>query len=296
MNFVTGRLPWCRATIDDPLFLAYLENPEYLRLSLPISSSLNDLLHHIFTIRPQDCMSIAEFRTAVSNIETFWMSEEELRASNDVVRQVWRTYDPRPHPRRVPVPPQPQQAKSTDASSESEDEGDELASDTSSESTNADGSTPVEEPSPAPAAVPSQVQPKAEEEGCVIPPPLALTSPPKSPAEPPVLIRPIPRTATPGVFPLQYPESRPACMPKNRAPATAAVPVQPPSTEEPESDGPATPQMCAQVVPDVVIAEPLDETVSRVERAAIARVSQEEKEESTGSRLGRLFAQLVAKV
>lgn len=88
VNLTCGRNPWKQATISDDTFRAYLADPDFLRKILPVSLQLNDILKRIFAINPEKRISLAELRDAVTNIQTFTMTQDELMAAHSAARKV----------------------------------------------------------------------------------------------------------------------------------------------------------------------------------------------------------------
>lgn len=82
VNLTCGRNPWRQASNKDETFRVYVHNPDFLRSILPISLELNDLLKRIFTLDPDQRLSIPSIMAAVNRITTFTMSEHELRQAH----------------------------------------------------------------------------------------------------------------------------------------------------------------------------------------------------------------------
>ncbi|KAK7470538.1 hypothetical protein VKT23_001963 [Stygiomarasmius scandens] len=87
-NMITGRNPWRLAASDDPCFSEFLNNRDFLRSVLPISKETNDILKQIFQLNPSRRISIPELKRAVSIVQSFFMTDEELRVASDAARQV----------------------------------------------------------------------------------------------------------------------------------------------------------------------------------------------------------------
>ncbi|KIJ70058.1 hypothetical protein HYDPIDRAFT_77576 [Hydnomerulius pinastri MD-312] len=87
VNMVTGRNPWRLATPSDEAFLAYVHNQDHLREMLPISHALNELLKRTFNLNPSARISIPEMREAILNMESFYMTPEELRVASDNAKE-----------------------------------------------------------------------------------------------------------------------------------------------------------------------------------------------------------------
>lgn len=92
---ITGRNPWRIATTNDPHFYEYLSNANFLREMLPISKAANDVLKRIFTFCPTQRISLAELRTAVLALDTFFMSQGEVDVASDNIKCAAAAYTPR---------------------------------------------------------------------------------------------------------------------------------------------------------------------------------------------------------
>lgn len=93
-NVISGRSPWQSATSDDPNYRDYLESPNYLRETLPISEQASDILKAIFTHDPSARVTLPELRKRVLAVDTFFMSHEEIEASNQWVKIAAADYSP----------------------------------------------------------------------------------------------------------------------------------------------------------------------------------------------------------
>ncbi|WWC87376.1 uncharacterized protein L201_002265 [Kwoniella dendrophila CBS 6074] len=82
VNLVCGRNPWRIASPSDESFNSFLNDPNFLRRILPISSQCLFVLQQIFTINPAERISLAALRKLVMEVETFTMGEEELRLAH----------------------------------------------------------------------------------------------------------------------------------------------------------------------------------------------------------------------
>lgn len=90
VNMVSGRNPWRFATPSDKGFLGYLYNVDFLREILPISKSFNDILKRIFRLQPFTRISLPELREEILNLDTFYMSDAELRDASDNAQEAAR--------------------------------------------------------------------------------------------------------------------------------------------------------------------------------------------------------------
>ncbi|KAJ3799087.1 serine/threonine protein kinase, negative regulator of sexual conjugation and meiosis [Lentinula aff. detonsa] len=91
-NMIAGRNPWRYAMTTDDCFSAFLYNRDFLRSVLPISDQANLILKRIFHLNPFNRISIPDLRREILDVDSFFMSESELRRSSDVVRAAAANY------------------------------------------------------------------------------------------------------------------------------------------------------------------------------------------------------------
>lgn len=71
VNLVCGRNPWRCASPTDESFAAFLQDPSFLRRILPISHDCLDILTQIFTLDPEQRISLDRLRELVLDIDSF---------------------------------------------------------------------------------------------------------------------------------------------------------------------------------------------------------------------------------
>ncbi|KAM5540832.1 hypothetical protein V8D89_005476 [Ganoderma adspersum] len=98
VNMISGRNPWEKATLTDPCFVQYVENPDFLFDALAISEGVNDILRHIFLLNPLARLSLQQLRLAVLRLDTFFRTEHELSVVESYARA------PAPEEQRAAAP------------------------------------------------------------------------------------------------------------------------------------------------------------------------------------------------
>ncbi|KZT10502.1 kinase-like protein, partial [Laetiporus sulphureus 93-53] len=94
INMVTGRYPWARAVREDQFYGQYLEDTHVLRYMLPISQGMHDILARVFTPLPKDSIDLRTMRRLIVDLDTFYMSEEELADASVNAKRCWKSYYP----------------------------------------------------------------------------------------------------------------------------------------------------------------------------------------------------------
>lgn len=95
-NVLTGRMPWDAAAPHDPAFAAYCLRPRsYFRHRFALSPAADALLRAALRLEPARRPGWTELRAALQSADTFFLSEEQLRASAAPVRAVADAYMPR---------------------------------------------------------------------------------------------------------------------------------------------------------------------------------------------------------
>jgi serine/threonine protein kinase len=86
VNLTCGRNPWRQACPQDETFRAYVHDPDFLRTILPISHATNHILKGLFALDPKDRVSLRTLRKLVLAVDTFTMTEDELRHAHSAAR------------------------------------------------------------------------------------------------------------------------------------------------------------------------------------------------------------------
>lgn len=143
-NIVTGESPWFEPAFMDPGFAAFMHHRKFLRNHYPISESFDSLLRNILTPNPSMSIDLETFRDEVYDMDTFFMSEREIKRGSLLLQQN-ATYlnrlQRKPNPPAAdklalnvnPLPPVPLGRKDeVDSDDSSSDEGTDSDSDSDS--------------------------------------------------------------------------------------------------------------------------------------------------------------------
>ncbi|KAI1797653.1 kinase-like protein [Ganoderma leucocontextum] len=113
VNMISGRQPWSIASPEDYCFSQWLEDPDFLKRMLPMSDGANLIIQCIFQLDPRDRISLNDLRQEIVELDTFFLTSEELSEASDFarcvaadLRQPWGRQARRIRRPRVP-PPQP---------------------------------------------------------------------------------------------------------------------------------------------------------------------------------------------
>lgn len=87
VNLVCGRNPWRIASPSDESFNSYLADPHFLRKILPVSDECLYILTQIFTVHPEERITLPVLRQLISKVETFSMTVDELRHAHISAQQ-----------------------------------------------------------------------------------------------------------------------------------------------------------------------------------------------------------------
>lgn len=107
VNLTCGRNPWRQACPQDETFRAYVHDPDFLRTILPISHATNHILKGLFALDPKERVSLRTLRKLVLAVETFTMTEDELRHAHSAARAAAAAVRPKVVVAPVPVPVEP---------------------------------------------------------------------------------------------------------------------------------------------------------------------------------------------
>ena len=102
VNLTCGRNPWRQATPSDETFRAFVHNADFLQTILPISDGTHKILKGLFALEPRDRPSLREVRRQILAIDTFTMTEDELRTAHSAARAAAAAV--RPIPPAAPAP------------------------------------------------------------------------------------------------------------------------------------------------------------------------------------------------
>ncbi|KAH9945355.1 kinase-like domain-containing protein [Epithele typhae] len=80
---------WRDASPEDPSFAAYAADPSWLRQSLPISRGFAALLERALAIDPAAAIELEDFRRAIVELDTFWLTPAELERAASDIRVLW---------------------------------------------------------------------------------------------------------------------------------------------------------------------------------------------------------------
>jgi serine/threonine protein kinase len=102
VNMTCGRNPWRQACSSDETFRAFVHNPEFLRTILPISHATNNILKGLFALDPQKRTPLRDLRAQILAVDTFTMTEDELRTAHSAARAAAAAVRPVPPPTPTP--------------------------------------------------------------------------------------------------------------------------------------------------------------------------------------------------
>ncbi|RKP36766.1 kinase-like domain-containing protein, partial [Dimargaris cristalligena] len=71
VNLASGRNPWNQAIMSDPIFRAFVNNPDFLSTALPITDEFNHIIKRVFTLDPYERCRLPELRNLVRKCRHF---------------------------------------------------------------------------------------------------------------------------------------------------------------------------------------------------------------------------------
>ncbi|KAJ1981909.1 Serine/threonine protein kinase [Dimargaris verticillata] len=71
VNLASGRNPWNQAILSDPIFRAFVNNPDFLSHALPISDQFNHIIKRVFCLDPKQRCTLSELRRMVKDCQHF---------------------------------------------------------------------------------------------------------------------------------------------------------------------------------------------------------------------------------
>ena len=92
VNLIARCNPWARGSNADHGFMEYRRDPNFFSKTLPISYSVQALLHRIFVLDPEERITVAELRKAIVAIDTFFLSDMQLSLAGDLVKALHEAY------------------------------------------------------------------------------------------------------------------------------------------------------------------------------------------------------------
>ncbi|EMD31911.1 hypothetical protein CERSUDRAFT_162364 [Gelatoporia subvermispora B] len=105
LSMICGHNPWRHATIEDPCYRAFVKDSDYLGKTLPISAAANNIFRRIFMPEPLRRVSLPLLRLMVLQIDTFFMTDDEISRSSDHVKNAAARFFAEPVPRPPTSPP-----------------------------------------------------------------------------------------------------------------------------------------------------------------------------------------------
>ncbi|KAF8592394.1 kinase-like protein [Ramaria rubella] len=90
LNLASGKhAPWMYAHPNDRFFHDFLKQPNLLRLFVPLSLDVHDILTRVFTINPVERISIKELKAAVQKVKHFSIPPSRLTEYYNYQCAVW---------------------------------------------------------------------------------------------------------------------------------------------------------------------------------------------------------------
>ncbi|EIN10848.1 kinase-like protein, partial [Punctularia strigosozonata HHB-11173 SS5] len=71
INIISGRAPWARASMSDGCFEAFVQNPKWLRMHLPISEEAEKIICRMLDPTPHRRITLEELKEEIKRVHTF---------------------------------------------------------------------------------------------------------------------------------------------------------------------------------------------------------------------------------
>ncbi|KAI0372025.1 kinase-like protein [Pilatotrama ljubarskyi] len=91
-SMISGHNPWNHARPTDPCYRAYLRNDRFLINMLPISTTVNIVLQHIFCPEAIRRVTLENLRHTLESMDTYFMRPEVIASSCEYLRSSAKTY------------------------------------------------------------------------------------------------------------------------------------------------------------------------------------------------------------
>ncbi|KAI0360605.1 kinase-like protein [Trametes cingulata] len=91
-SMISGHNPWNHACPTDPCYRAYMRNDRFLIDMLPISTTVNIVLQHIFCREALRRVSLENLRNTIEAMDSFFMRPEHIARSCEYLRGSAKTY------------------------------------------------------------------------------------------------------------------------------------------------------------------------------------------------------------
>lgn len=88
ITLINCRLPWSEALTSDLNFHKFVLDPNFFLKSFPMSKEASDIIIRTLDIFPERRITLSELRVAITNLDTFFMSDEEIASSGAEVQAI----------------------------------------------------------------------------------------------------------------------------------------------------------------------------------------------------------------
>lgn len=92
VNIITGLTMWRSASKTDEAFNQFLCDPDIIRSTHPLSKGAADIIKRIFVVNPLERITLSELREEIVNLDTLFMSEEDLLQGPPILREAAINY------------------------------------------------------------------------------------------------------------------------------------------------------------------------------------------------------------